>query len=221
MIIISEERVNELLNRKFTVYTKEPLHEGCECFTSNETFDKSSSYYISDIKVSNIRHNSGKFYYTKEDLNTVADMWPADELMPIIGAFSSAKKHKLAKACLVDASMMPAFNGSQFTTNEDLTVNEYRFYLTLFNDYSVKQCQYERHNLYDAMFKSSKFDLPSRIQNSNFLKSKDFTVINYRRKEIESVPVGWIIKEDTNNKYTVEYGKVYINMDNQIAIIWH
>ena len=112
--------------------------------------------------------------------------------------------------------MLPAFND----VNEDISIHEYRFYLTLFNDYTVKQCQYERHNLHDAMFKSSKYDLPSKLQNSDLLKSKDFKIINARRSQEESVPVGLIIKED-NSKYSLEYGKVYINMENKISIVWH
>jgi hypothetical protein len=37
---------------------------------------------------------------------------------------------------------------------------------------------------------------------------------------MESVPVGLVIKED-NNKYALDYGRVYINMDNKISIVWH
>jgi hypothetical protein len=48
-------------------------------------------------------------------------------------------------------------------------------------------------------------------------------MINSRRKEEESVPVGLIVKEnaDTKKEINIEYGTVYINMENQVSIIWN
>ena len=231
MLEISENKIQELRNVKYKVYSREPLREGCECFGSSKCFKSNEPFCITSVSAANIKHDNGRFYYTTEDLSEVADWFPA-QILDIGSNFVPCKKRKQAKCtsrvsddcgkaiksdkCLVDVSGMPAFNG----VNEDLAVYEYRFYLTLFNDYTVKQCQYERHNLHDASFKSSKYDLPSRLQNSDFLKSKDFKMINVRREKEESVPVGLIIKED-ENKYNLEYGKVYINMDNKVSIIWH
>lgn len=231
MIEISESKFNEIKRQRFKVYSKGPLTEGCECFSSRKSFADDEPFCITSVNIANIKHDNGKFYYTTEDLSEVADWFPA-HVLDVSNNFIPCKKSKKLKCaskvgnnvgksiksdkCVVDVSGMPAFNG----VNEDLSVYEYRFYLTLFNDYTVKQCHYERRNLHDAIFKSSKYDLPSKLQNSDFLKSKDFTMINVRREKEESVPVGLIIKED-DNKYNLEYGKVYINMDNKISIIWH
>lgn len=213
MLAISDDKLNEAKGRNWIVYTKEPLHEGCECFESSDKVD-SDSYYVSDVDITNIKHIDGKFYYTKEDLSAVSDWWPSD-VLPIIGVFSSKKKHKLSKSGLVDVSKIPAFN----PTNEDISVYDYRLFITLFNDYTVEQCIYDRWNFFDAKVTSSKFDLKSKLQNSDFLKSKDFTMINKYRQTEENVCIGIVIKEDNN--YLTDYGNIYINMDNQISIVWH
>lgn len=231
MLVLSESKLNKLRESKYKVYSKEPLKEGVECFCSSKSFEPNEPFCITSVSAKNIKHDNGKFYYTTEDLSTTADWFPA-AVIPIGNTFVKCGKSKKQKCvskvsddcgksissdkCITDVSGMPAFNG----VNEDLSVYEYRFYLTLFNDYTVKQCQYERRNLHDALFKSSKYDLPYKLQNSDFLKSKDFKVINVKRAEMESVPVGLVIKED-NNKYALDYGRVYINMDNKISIIWH
>lgn len=230
MIKISESKLNRLKNCKYRVYSKGPLVEGSECFTSSKCFASNEPFCITAVSASNIKQDNGKFYYTTESLDETADWFPA-QILDVGNNFIPCKKRKPTKCttvvgddvgkkidgqgCIVDISGLPAFNG----VNEDLSVFEYRFYLTLFNEYTVKQCQYERHNLQDATFTSSKYDLPAKLQNSDFLKSKDFTIINVRRENEESVPVGLIIKED-NNKYSIEYGKVYINMNNKISIVW-
>ncbi len=233
MLVLSESKLSKLKECKYKVYSKEPLQEGVECFGSSKSFKSDERFCITSVSSKNIRHKDGKFYYTNEDLSTTADWFPA-HIIQVGNTFTQCGKHKKQKCvsqvddeqgksvksnkCLVDVSGLPAFNG----VNEDLSVYEYRFYLTLFNDYTVKQCQYERRNLYDAVFKSSKYDLPAKLQSSDFLKSKDFKVINVRRAQEESVPVGLIIKEDKeNNKYVLDYGRVYINMDNKISIVWH
>lgn len=231
MLVVSESKLNQLRNNKYKVYSKEPLKEGTECFSSSEQFMHDEPFCITAVNSVHIRHNDGKFYYTTEDLSTTADWFPA-HVIPMSNTFvpcNKKVKHKCvslvddedgkaikSNKCLIDVSNLQAFNG----VNEDLSVYEYRFYLTLFNDYTVKQCQYERHNLYDAIFQSSKYDLPSKLQNSDFLKSKDFKVINVRRAKEESVPVGLIIKKD-DNKYNIDYGRVYINMDNKVSIVWY
>ena len=231
MLVISECKLEEIKNTKYKVYSKEILSEGVECLCDISTFSNNERFYITSVSAKNIKHKDGKFYYTTEDLSSVADWFPA-QIIPINGTFKKCKHKPVMKCvslvgddkgkcikgngCLVDTSCMPAFNG----VNEDLTVNEYRFYLTLFNDYTVKQCQYERHNLHDATFKSSKYDLVSKMQNSDFLKSKDFKMINNKRQDDESVKIGLVIKEG-NSKYDVDYGTVYINMDNKVSIKWH
>ena len=230
MTTISESKLNKLKECKYKVYSREPLTDGVECFSSSKSFSSNEAFCISAVDAKNIRHDNGRFYYTTEDLSETADWFPA-QIIDIGNNFIPCKKHKSKKCtkrvgndvgkkidgygCIVDISSLPAFSG----INEDLSVSEYRFYLTLFNEYTVKQCQYERHNLQDATFTSSKYDLPAKLQNSDFLKSKDFKMINVRRENEESVPVGLIIKED-NNKYSIEYGKVYINMDNKVSIVW-
>ena len=225
MLILSENKINELKNKKCRVYSKESLSDGVECFSSSESLGE--SYYISFISAGNIKYDEGKFYYTEESLSDVADFWPK-HLLPVVGAFISkksknpakqSKSGKLSKSFIVDASGLPAFNSIQ--TNEDLSVYEYRFYLTLFNEYTIKQCRYERHNLYDAKFKSSKYDLTTKLQSSDFLKSKDFKMINYMRKDSETIPVGLIVKEEKENSYEIEYGTVFIDMNNKVSIIWH
>ncbi len=231
MIDVYENKLHELCNSKYKVYSKEPLVEGCECFYSSDTFSADEGFCVTSVNATNIKHSNGKFFYTEEDLSDVADWFPA-QAMAIVGSFTPCKKRKAVKCTsvvddsvgksiksnkyIIDVSGLPAFNG----VNEDLSVYEYRFYLTLFNDYTVKQCLYERKNLQDATFTSSKYDLVSKLQNSDFLKSKDFKMINVRREKEESVQVGLIIKCD-GNKYNIEYGRVYINMDNRISIVWH
>lgn len=224
MLVISEDRLNRFKNTKFKVYSREPLSDGCECFSSNESFDKNETFYITSVKASNIKNDNGKFYYTTEEFDDVADFWPK-HIMNLGSNFVPSKRKKScikSNKCIVDVSGLPAFNGLP-STNEDVTVNDYRFYLTLFNNYTIEQCRFERHDLFDAKFKSSKYDLVSKIQNSDFLKSKDFVMINSRRKEEESVPVGLIVKEnaDTKKEINIEYGTVYINMENQVSIIWN
>lgn len=205
-------------NDKYVVYSRSPLYDGCECFFNNNHL-KSNEYYISNVKLCHIRENENKFYYTTEDLSQCADWFPASIIS--VGNFVPAKKRKKNRGCIVDVSNLPAFNGSQFDVNEDAKIYEYRFYITLFNDYTVKQCQYERHNLFDAKYNSSKFDLVSKMQNSEMLKSKDFTAINVKRKDEENVTIGWIIKEPEIGEVSSDYGIVTIDMDNKLSIKWH
>ena len=222
MIIISEEFKSSVKYIRYKVYSKHELSDGEECFNSNESFD-TDLFYITNVPVSNIKHINGKFFYTKEDLSTTADWFPA-HVLHINNVFKKCKKvsNKLGKSissknCLIDVSDMPAFNG----VNEDASINHYKLYITLFNDFSVKQCLYDRAKLFDAEFNSSKYDLPAKVQNSNFLKSKDFTMINYKRQDDESVKVGLIIKDMSSDDRTIEYGTIYINMENKISIIWN
>jgi len=225
MIFVKDELIKEAKNTKYRVYSKSPLHEGVECFPCATQFEGKDTYFITSVKTENIRcdKSSGacKFYYTNEDLSEVADWFPA-HVIPIGTKFVKIKKNKKpcigSYNCLVDVSQLPAFNTD--TTNEDVAVNEYKFFLTLFNEYTISQCIYERNKLYDAKVTSSKYDLPAKLQNSDFLKSKDFTVINVRRNEMETVPVGLIVKESTD-KYVIEYGTVFIDMNNIISIKWN
>lgn len=221
MLILSENRLSRLKNHKYNVYSNEPLTEGSECFSKDE-IDSSKSYCVKSVKASNIISREGKYYYTSEEFDDVADFWPKH----IINLNTKFKRNKKAaissNKCIVDVSGLPAFNN----TNEDVSVNSYRFYLTLFNNYTIEQCRFERYHLFDAQFKSSKYELASKIQNSDFLKSKDFVMINSLRNKEESVPVGLIVKEndelaDSKQEINVEYGTVYLNMNNQVSIIWN
>ena len=222
MLIISEKKLSEYKFNKYKVYSKEPLAEGVECFSSSKSFKNDEPFYITSVNTAHIRHDNGRFYYTEEDLSTTVDWFPA-HIIPIGSTFKqcSKRRRKLnisSDKCIVDVSGLPAFSNC---TNEDITVNDYKFYLTLFNDYTVEQCQFERHHLYDAQFKSSKYDLPAKLQNSEFLKSKDFTMINSHRETEESVKVGLVLKENlAETDRNIEYGEVYVNMDNKISIIW-
>lgn len=223
MLYVKDELIKEAKSSKYRVYSNVPLSEGVECFPNTDTFNDSDTYYVSSVKTGNIRcdKSNGKFYFTNEDLSEVADWFPA-HVIPIGTKFIKLRNKKKqcigSNTCIVDVSQLKAFSND--ATNEDVSVSEYKFYLTLFNKYTVSQCIYERNNLYDAKVTSSKYDLPSRLQNSDFLKSKDFKVINLHRNEMESVPVGLIIKEPSD-KYTVDYGTVYIDMNNVISIKWH
>lgn len=230
MLTITKENLDTLKDSKYKVYSRQPLDEGVECFYSSDNFGRRDGFCITAVPISHIKCKDGRFFYTTEDLSTVADWFPK-HVLNVGSKFVPCKKNKRlhcvmqidtkkygnkisSDTCLVDIGGLPAFN-------EDLSINEYRFYLTLFNDYTVKQCQLERHNLQDATFTSSKYDLTAKLQNSDFLKSKDFKVINVRRETEESVPVGLIIKENTEKYSPLDYGKVYINMENKISIVWH
>ena len=230
MLLISEDNKSILKSIKYKVYSKEPITEGVECFSSSKEFGSECKFYITSVELRNIKNVNGRFFFTNEDLSTTADWFPA-QVIDVGTNFVPCKKRKSyvskinkrigkrisSDKCIVDVGKLGSFNG----VNEDVSTSEYRFYLTLFNDYTVKQCKYDRHDLYDAIFNASKYDLPSKLQNSNFLKPKDFTVINVRRKDEESVPVGLIIKEDNGRDYSNEYGTVYINMDNCVSIKWN
>lgn len=230
MIVISEDKKNELRSTKYKVYSLSPVSEGVECFSSSREFSSSDKFYITSVNANHIKYESGRFYYTNEDLSDVADWWPA-HMLPTSKNFKKCKEPKIKYAsrvgdnvgkkidgygCLVDVSELPAFNG----VNEDIKVYEYRLYLTLFNDYTVKQLRYERHDLFDAKFESSKFDLAAKMQNVDFLKSKDFKMINHKRKDSENVIIGIILNEDSG-KYSMEYGIVFIDMNNVLSIKWH
>ena len=178
MLILSENKLNYYKNYIVNVYTNEPLYNGCECFATSESLD--GKYYKSKVSACNIKYNDGRFYYSNEDLSQYADWFQAD-MLPIIGAFVSSepvykynKKYKcntlvkqkpsgkLSKSFMVDAASMPAF------FNEDITVNDYRYFNTLFHEYTIEQVLYERYKLFDAKFKASRFDLVNKMQNSNF-----------------------------------------------------
>lgn len=231
MLVLSESKLNHYKNYIIHVYTDRPLCNGCECFATSEPFD--DKYYKSEVSACNIKHKNGKFYYSNEDLSQYADWFQAD-MLPIIGAFVSSgpmykynkkykcntlvkQKHsgKLSKSFMVDAASMPAF------FNEDITVNEYRYFNTLFHEYTIEQILYERFKLFDAKFKASRFDLINKMQNSNFLQSKDFKMINSQRQYKESVYIGYIVKENKDAEIGVDYGYVYIDMSNKLSIIWH
>ena len=231
MLILSENKLNYYKNYIVNVYTNEPLYNGCECFATSESLD--GKYYKSKVSACNIKYNDGRFYYSNEDLSQYADWFQAD-MLPIIGAFVSSepmykynKKYKcntlvkrkpsgkLSKSFIVDAASMPAF------FNEDITVNDYRYFNTLFHEYTIEQVLYERYKLFDAKFKASKFDLVNKMQNSNFLQSKDFKMINSQRQYKESVYIGYIVKENKDDEIGVDYGYVYIDMNNKLSIIWH
>lgn len=224
MIKLSKSRIKSIKETKYVVYSNKPLHDGCECFSSVNELDNKNKYVITSVPITNIKYENGRFFYTTEDLSTYADWFPA-AIMNTKGKFSPCTKVKSnagkvikSNKCIVDVSGLPAFS---CLANEDISISEYRFYLTLFNKFTVKECQYERHDLYDAVFNSSKYDLVSKVQNSDFLKSKDFKMINYKRKEEETVQVGIIIKESNDAAYNGEYGNVFIDMNNKISIIWH
>lgn len=228
MLQISEELLSDFKSSKYRVYSLVPLEEDVECFNSHKNFKTDEKFLVTAVEAKNIKSYNGKFFYTTEDLG--ADWFPAH----IINLNKNFKKCKSKPTkctsripdsvgkridgygCIVDTSELPAFQG----VNEDKSVYEYRFYLTLFNEYTVKQLRYERHDLFDAKFESSKFDLPSKMQNADFLKEKDFTLINYKRQESESVAIGTVLKEGAE-KYSLEYGTVYIDMTNKLSIKWN
>jgi hypothetical protein len=228
MLQISEELLSDFKSIKYRIYSLSPLKEGIECFNSYKNFKTDEKFLVTTVEAKNIKSCDGKFYYTNEDLS--ADWFPSH----IVNLNKNFKKchSKPAKyasripdnvgkiisgySCIVDTSELPAFKG----VNEDKSVYEYRFYLTLFNKYTVKQLQYERHDLFDAKFESSKFDLISKMQNTDFLKEKDFVFINYKRQESENVVIGTVLKEGAG-KYSLEYGTVYIDMTNKLSIKWN
>lgn len=221
MLIISDNKLKSYKECKYRVFSKEPLLEGSECFASDVNFGKNDTFYVTSVKAQNIRHKNGKFYYTNEDLSSVADWFPA-YVIPIDNTFVKVnkKKHKIGTVigsdkCVVDVSQLQAFNG----VNEDIAINEYRFFLLLFNNYTLNQCVSDRWELFDAKFKSSKYDLTQKLQGSQFLKSKDFKVINSKRCDDENVLVGIVITKSDDNSI-IEYGNVFINMNNIISIIW-
>lgn len=234
MLIISKEKLSDLKLEKYRIYTKEAVRDGIECFSSLDDIDKSEAFCSAVVPINHIKYSNAdnKFYYTKEDLSDYAD-WYKAHVLPAIKKFKKYNYHDNCTSkvgddvgkkidsygCIVDASDLPAFQGVEI--NENSAVYEYRFYLTLFNKYTIKQIKYDRHDLYDYKLQSSKFDLASKLQNSDFLKSKDFKIINYLRKNNELVPVGIILKEDSAEKYSVEYGTVFIDMNNLIVINWH
>ena len=231
MLYINEDKLNEIKSEKYKVYSKYPLSNGIECFPSSKCFKHDEKFYITSVPISNIKCEGDKFFFTEESLSDVADWWPAS-IINVKNKFTKCKnfKHKCTsqisdktgeiisdRKCVVDVSGLPAFNG----VNEDVQPHEYRFYLTLFNDYTVKQLQYERHDLFDAKFNSTKFDLVDKMQNSDFLKSKDFAMINSKRADSDSICIGIVLKEDNNEKYSMNFGKVFIDMNNIVSIKWH
>lgn len=221
MLVLSDNKKDLIKNCKYRVYSKEPLKEGSECFSHRV---KDETTYINSVKACNIKCVNDRFYYTTEDLSETADWFPA-HVINIGNVFRKCKKVKSnvgkkigSNCCLVDVSGLPAFSN---TALEDVTVNEYRVYITLFNDYTIKECLYDRHNLYDVKLNCSKYDLSSKIQNSDFLKSKDFKVINVRREKDEVVKVGTVVKEPELGDHHIDYGNLFIDMHNQISINWH
>jgi hypothetical protein len=215
--------MNEIRQDKYKVYSKEPMSENVECFSSSDSFAHDEKFYITSVNANHIRHDNGKFYYTNEDLSSTIDWFPA-HVIPIGNTFvkCKSKKYKIGTVIgsdkfIVDVSGMPAFNG----VNEDASIFEYRFYITLFNDYNVKQIIYDRYNLFDLKIKSSKYDLVAKLQNANLLKPNDFVVINNKRKDDESVCIGIVIKDSGDRYKPTEYGYVYINMSNIISIKWN
>lgn len=223
MLIISDKLLNETRDSKYKVYSKAPLDNNVECFSSSNSFKNSDKFYITATPISHIRYTDGKFYYTSEDLSSTADWFPA-HVIPIGNTFvkCKGKKHKIgtvigSNKCVVDVSGLPAFNG----VNEDISIYEYRFYITLFNNYTIKQIIYDRYNLFDLKLKSSKYDLVSKLQNANLIKPNEFVMINNKRKDEESVRIGVVIKESGDKSRSIEYGDVYINMNNIISIKWN
>lgn len=233
MLELSDELYRKLCKKKVRAFFKDYPNNGVECFASINEKDLDSDYFVKTVYAGDIMcYEDGSYHLDYSDIKK--------DVLPIIGAFTPCRKHKKQKSvskqrcasqvddnvgkkidgqgCLVDVSQLPAFNTD--TTNEDVAVNEYKFFLTLFNEYTISQCIYERNKLYDAKVTSSKYDLPAKLQNSDFLKSKDFTVINVRRNEMETVPVGLIVKESAD-KYVIEYGTVFIDMNNIVSIKWN
>ena len=220
MLILSENKLNYYKNYIVNVYTKEPLYNGCECFSTSESLD--GKYYKSKVSACNIKHNDGKFYYSNEDLSQYADWFQAD-MLPIIGAFVSSEpmyKYNKKYKCNTLVKQKPSGKLSK-SFIVDATVNDYRYFNTLFHEYTIEQVLYERYKLFDAKFKASKFDLVNKMQNSNFLQSKDFKMINSQRQYKESVYIGYIVKENKDGEIGVDYGYVYIDMNNKLSIIWH
>ena len=228
MIILSNDKIDFIKNRKYRVYSTTPLFNNCECFNSKQSIKECNSFYVTSVPLKNIKHVDGKWFYTTEDLSAVSD-WFKAHVISVGNNFVPCDKNSMLKCvrnvsdrygkkihsdnCVVCADGLPAFN-------EEQSINEYRFYLTLFNDYTVHQCNVDRKNLHDLKLVSSKYDLESKLQDSNFLKRKDFTMINNKREQYESVKVGLIIKEDGSKYALPEYGEVYINMNNKIYINW-
>lgn len=217
-------------NDKYRVFSLNPLYNGCECFASNTEINE-CEYYVSSVTANHIRELDGRFYYTTEDLAEYADFYPA-HILNISNKFTRTN-HKKVKRCrnynladadlssdrfIIDVSQLPAFSDS---ANEESKMYEYRVYITLFNDYTIKQCYYDRFNLYDAKINASKLDLVNKLQNSSILKSKDFTMINAKRSTDETVKIGLVLRSDENAKGVSEYGTIMIDMNNILSIIWH
>lgn len=230
MLIISEELKNKYKNYKYKVYSIEPLAEGVECYSSINDVNKNNIFYVSHVNANNIKYNNGKFYFTEDALSDTADWFPA-QIINVCNNFIPYKKRNNIKCvsqlnnnigksiksnkCIVDVSNMSAFNG----INEDASIFEYRVYLTLFNDYTIKQLVFDRYDLFTIKIKSSKYDLVAKLQDANFLKSKDFVIINNLRKNNENIKIGVVLKS-TEDKSNIEYGYLYINMNNLISIKW-
>ena len=54
----------------------------------------------------------------------------------------------------------------------------------------------------------------------DFLKQKDFKMINYKRKDTENVVIGILLNAGTD-KYSMDYGVVSSDMNNVLSIRWH
>lgn len=229
MLSLTDNLIKNLKRVQYAVYSLEPLREGVECFPlppKNIGSNDKIPYCLTSVSVNNIKHDSGRFYYTSEDLSSYADWYPAHALN-VGSKFTRSKlpktkctskvSDKLGRVIgsdrfLVDVSGMPAF--------EDSHVTDYYFYSTLFNDYSIKQIRHEREKLYDLKITCSKYDLTNRLQNSDILRQKDFTIINTERMRSEDVKVG-IVTELDNKNINMEYGTVFINMNNLFFILWN
>ena len=230
MLTLSDKIIKNIKKTQYAVYSLDPLREGVECFPAPPMKGigdiEKTPYCLTSVRVNNIKHDSGRFYYTSEDLSSYADWYPA-HVMIVGNTFTRSKSPKTkcttqvsdrlgrvigSDRFLVDVSGMPAF--------EDSHVVDYYFYNTLFNDYSIKQIRHEREKLYDLKLTCSKYDLTIRLQNSDILRQKDFTIINTERTNSEDVKIGIVTEHDDKN-INMEYGTVFINMNNLLFVLWN
>lgn len=178
------------LNSEF-IYSKKVDINHIICFDNNVT------YYLGDCK--------------NEDFS-IFTTWFNPSVMDINMKKSNSNKRVLSYKDILKRHKNEGLEASSKTY-------EYLYFNTLFADFEISDIVATRLPLYDLKFISTKFDVASQLQNSNFLENKDFVIINERRAEQSLVKLGYILSLKDHSNF--DYATVYIDMNNIISVFWN
>lgn len=101
-------------------------------------------------------------------------------------------------------------------------LKEYNFYFTIYDKERTPNSIIENGIRPDFILKTkSKYSLEQDLQNSGFLKDKDFGVLNKNRNSEMNTLLGFILDPlYSSSSREWDYAEVYLDVNNNISLKW-